>query len=353
VTPSPRQASPSPPRPAPQATGTIPVISPASPAPSANASVYGISLSADYLDVQRSLVAFDLAHRAGAAWLRFSIDWEEVEPQKGQFDWHVHDQLVTKARADQMNILGGLRYSTSWNNTRPPGDKSSVPATHYPPADYGAWARYVYLAVSRYKADIHYWEVWNEPDLQHFWCGTASQYAHLLAVAYDAIKRADPTAKIVLGGLSLNGSSSGANQVDSNFLPQILSDPAYPAARYFDIGNFHFYGSGMQAKSTMDYVRASLSAAGVGANGRPIWITETGYKSKAGMQRDPRYTGPQGQARWLSDTLPYLHRIGADKVFWFELFDSTQDSLDYGLLDSHLNPKPAYSAFQALLSGRH
>lgn len=47
--------------------------------------------------------------------------------------------------------------------------------------------------------------MWNEPDLPGFWLGTASQYAQLLAVTYNAIKRADPNAQVLLGGLALGG----------------------------------------------------------------------------------------------------------------------------------------------------
>jgi len=54
--------------------------------------------------------------------------------------------------------------------------------------------------VTRYKSDVHYWEVWNEPDLAEFWNGTPAQYAALLDVTSSTIKQIDPTATVVLGG---------------------------------------------------------------------------------------------------------------------------------------------------------
>ena len=92
----------------------------------------------------------------------------------------------------------------SWR-TPPPGSTSapanpSANLTHYPPRNYQEWAEYVATVVSRYKDDIHYWEVWNEPDLAEFWNGTPAQYAALLALTYATIKQIDPTATVVVGG---------------------------------------------------------------------------------------------------------------------------------------------------------
>ncbi len=91
-----------------------------------------------------------------------------------------------------------------------------------PPADLEAWKRYVTNIVSRYEDVVRAWEVWNEPDLQAFWVGTPTQYAELLAVTYETVGRADPTATVVLGGLSLGGSPGRLNP---KFLEEILADP--------------------------------------------------------------------------------------------------------------------------------
>ena len=47
------------------------------------------------------------------------------------------------------------------------------------------------------------WQIWNEPNLSLYWPQPfASSYVPLLRAAHDAIKRADPGAKVVLGALT-------------------------------------------------------------------------------------------------------------------------------------------------------
>jgi hypothetical protein len=61
------------------------------------------------------------------------------------------------------------------------------------------WENYVTRTVEHYKDRIRYWEICNEPYWTSFFAGTPQQCTEYLAVAYRAIKRAQPEA-IVLGG---------------------------------------------------------------------------------------------------------------------------------------------------------
>jgi len=120
--------------------------------------------------------------------------------------------------------------------------------------------------------------------------------------------------------------------------------------RSFDVMNFHTYSTQAEMQRTMDYVRSTLARFGVGD--RPIWVTETGYSSDPADQAHPGYQGgPGAQARWLQDHLPYLRQLGAAKVFWFKLYDGSEDpgAAHHGLLDELLRPKPAYYAYRDLV----
>jgi hypothetical protein len=285
----------------------------------------------------------------GAGWVHISIFWSRVEPVRGRFDWSAYDKLIDKASAGGMQIVAQLGYATQWNTTAPAEVSGQADREHYPPADYRAWENYVYQTVARYKGHIHQWEIWNEPDLQGFWGGTPDQYAQLLASAYAAVKRADPTAQVLCCALSLGGSPGKLNE---DFFHEILTDPVYPAVHYLDIASFHHYGSKAEAQRRMDYVRAEL--ASFGAADRPIYVTEVGYGSDPASQRLPEYgSGPQAQARYLTDVLPYLLQIGARRVFWFQMADYAQvwgNFQSQGLLERNLEPKPAYYAYRDLIA---
>ncbi|KDA52855.1 hypothetical protein EG19_09425, partial [Thermoanaerobaculum aquaticum] len=322
------------------------------PAVAAGSNRHGVSQGA-HRDSVLMPHSFELAAQAGIGWVRFGIWYAIVSPSAGVFRYEEagFDAQVSKARQVGLQILGTLAFATQWNTSAPPDLPPEADPTHFPPRDYQAWADYVFQTVSRYKDQIQYWEVWNEPDLQSFWAGTPAQYAELLAVTYDAVRRANPQAKVVLGGLALDGTYR-----DANFLTEILFDTFYPAARYFDVMNFHHYGSREEAQQKMEYVRHAL--AQVGAGNKPIWITETGYSSDPSLQNNPDYQGLEGQAQWLRDMIPYLlDNLRADKVFWYRLYDypagfrPDDRSRFHGLIDNQGNPKPSYFAYAATIAG--
>ena len=155
-------------------------------AAAASSDPYGVSFGADELEPQTPR-ALGLASQANIDWVRMGLYWQDLEPSPGQFDFKGDD---------------------------------------------------VATVVTRYKADVHYWEVWNEADLPEFWNGTAAQYAALLAVTSSTIKEIDPTATVVLGGQAfqeLPGHPASA------FQTQILGDLDHPAAPNFDLAAFHYY----------------------------------------------------------------------------------------------------------------
>jgi len=265
-------------------------------------SPWGVSLGAVTSDSVLTPIGLRLAAQCGIAWLRITFGTGVLYPTPGVFRFQAsgYDRLVDSARAHGLNILGMI-LGSSWMTSAPSPDSlpPGLDPGDYPPRDLNAWAAYVDTLVQHYRDKIQYWEVWNEPDLPGFWFGTASQYAQLLAVTYNAIKQANPNAQVLLGGMALGG-----RRVDSDFLKKILTDSLYPAAQYFDIMNIHSYKPKAQAKITVDSVRALLVRYGAGS--KPLWITETGYSSDSSRQPDPQYQGLQGQAQWLQDMITFL-----------------------------------------------
>ncbi|GBC85695.1 Beta-xylosidase [bacterium HR11] len=284
--------------------------------------------------------AFELAAQAGIGFVRFAMGQGRVEPQPGVQNYAIWDAVISRAVALGLRPLVQIGWPPPWNSTAPPG--AGEDAIFYPPKSESAWRDFVARTVARYP-DVLYWEFWNEPDLLGAWRGTPAQYAYWLGVTARAVRGANPRAKVVLGGLALGG-----QRLDPNFLEDILGDPQYPAGPNFDVMNFHVYRPERMGPG-MDYVRSTL--ARFGAGDKPIWVTETGYPSDPTEQWDPRYRGPEGQAQWLRDHLPYLRSLGAAKVFWFKLHDADNDSgiRTYGLLDSDGRPKPAYDAYRDLI----
>ncbi len=302
--------------------------------------------------------ALDLAQADGVGWIRMQFTWSVIQPSSSRVEFGLFDPIVTRATTDNFRIIGILGYATPWNTTAPATEMRSAQREHYPPADYDAWSRFVFTTVRQYRTSVHYWEIWNEPDngstpdashtCNGLWCGTAAQYAQLLSTAYKAVKSADPSAVVLLGSLALAGP-----EVNTNFLLDVLTDPANPGVDNFDIMGFHIYGSTAEALRRMNFVKSQLAFGGAS---KPIWVTEYGYPSDTARQSVPPYnTGEAGQAAYIKDFTPYLFTLGARKVFWVQLFDTdaTDPFGSYGLLTATFAKKQSYTAYGDVIKSLH
>jgi hypothetical protein len=110
----------------------------------------------------------------------------------------------------------GIRIVALYTKSDPRGDLGT-------PAQSAGQATHLKDVVDRYKADIHYWEIQNEPNLPTPWKlgrlegrveGRGSsdpntpynqgvhRYVQWLQLAHEAVKSAEPKATVILGGLS-------------------------------------------------------------------------------------------------------------------------------------------------------
>ncbi|MGB0387825.1 MAG: hypothetical protein ACPGWR_23650 [Ardenticatenaceae bacterium] len=264
---------------------------------------------------------------AGAQLDRFPFYWDRIEPSEGQFEWTRQDAALRANEAQGLgtlailigtppnywhgsefvpfsaqipNVEEGLREMLSKGEevarscsaeSIPPAaglyhpifaDGSDEPAADKAINPENPWARFVGQTVERYRpggtAGLHvrYWEIWNEPDLCHFWRGTALDYARLLKVAYLVIKNVDPEATVLWGGLALYGPKyeGGANFLDE-LVVALQNDPLAASHNgFFDAPAIHQYSTVAHSSDNARRVQSAL--AGTGWEEKPIWVTESG-----------------------------------------------------------------------------
>src|SRR5262245_7943934 len=102
--------------------------------------------------------AADKVSELGAGLVRVVFGWDVIEPNcKGCFNWSFTDLWRDESRRTRGAIYGTLAYAPGWANG----------GHHYsfPPLRMQDWYDFVYAAVDRYKDDIFYWGIWNEPNL--------------------------------------------------------------------------------------------------------------------------------------------------------------------------------------------
>lgn len=286
----------------------------------------------------------------GAGWTRWPLYWNAVETAPGQFDWSDYDRLIINDVRYELhidailldrptfyqdgNIISGLYEPIFADGSDIAGQGKEINSTN-------PWASFVYQAVQRYKRGgvlarqqgwinegIDVWEIWNEPDLRQFWEGSIRDYARLLKVAYLAAHQADPTARVMFGGLLFN--------TPDNWLARVLAiyenDSQAANNNYFmDAVALHSYTYPWRTGWLTLFVRDTLRAYGLQ---KPIFVNETGisvwddypgpFWTTSSSQRLNLATADQ-QAWFFIQSAAYAWSEGADVVFYHQLYDDCGD----------------------------
>jgi beta-xylosidase len=221
------------------------------------------------------------------------------------------------------------------------------------PNNYGEWKQVVdalvrYYAAKGPKYKGWYWEVWNEPDLRDhnnnpvFWAGSKTAYNDLYNVTADAVKAADPTAKVGGPGITPGGFVSwfdGADGFATYLRNRTVADVP------FDFLSFHTYGGNGFPETDAAKVRL----ANAGRTGVPIFVTEWNITSNmAGGAGTPQDTNANASyaVRRMADA---WNRPEIGKIFWFapkEGWEPTKlFSGNLGMITVDGHKKASYNAF--------
>lgn len=190
---------------------------------------------------------------AGIGLDRTDLDWAQVEPDKGKWNFSRWDAVLDAAEQNGITILPILAgIQPKWGS----------PLT----AHMDEWKNYITTVVNRYKGRIGYWEVVNEPDLAEFSDGHA-RYTKFLKESYDCIKAADPDAIVTNGGLA-----------DMSKVPEFLKLAPKDS---FDVLNVHRYYWQDYPEGELQLLLRNIKTA-MKENGhadKPLWLTEIGYST--------------------------------------------------------------------------
>lgn len=291
-----------------------------------------------YPTEQSLIQAADLIRDAGIKTVRMDFLWADIEPQKDRFDFKKYDRIVKILRDRDIGILGILEYNPSWRG----GAWNDAP-------DQTLYVNYARHVVRHFKKDVMYWEIWNEPDHQTYWQpqDDMTAYSALLKEVTPAIKKEDPTAKVVMGGLAMD-------------YPFKLRSIYKKAGRdSFDIVNLHPFVDPLAENRMVTLKGIYTSVHRVMEEfddaQKPIWLTEIGCPGIAESGDKKTWwlgRGPteEEQASWLTEVYrETLAWPGIERVFWAFLRDTGThfgDAVDsFGLLHEDMSPKPAYTAY--------
>jgi hypothetical protein len=288
----------------------------------------------------------------GASWAVDLFPWAYVQPRGPRaFDWRGADLIVAHARRQGVQLIARIDIVPEWARDRDATDR------RIDPQYYDDFARYVAAFAARYRDDVRYLALWNEPNLNFEWGSRPPDpgaYAALLKAVYPAVKQANPAAQIAAGALSPGPSVPGIRMDDLQFLRGMLD-----AGAPFDVLAVHAYGGrepadAAPAPERVNFRRIELYRDVLREFGQPrsMIITEGGWNDH------PRWSGavtPAERLRWTIDA--YQQSLAQDDLlavclwqFRAPITHGYQDNYSFVAADG--TPKAIYWAVREYATGR-
>lgn len=355
---------------------------------------FGVTLRGEWADNSTHQLAVD----AGVRWVRSSISWAALQPERG-----VAPTLsVLDSSFVEFQRLGLIPIVYVSDNPAWAASTTCGPIDRVPVSEFGAFMRAV---AARYDGDadydddgdvdgpplpeVDYWGLYNEPDnrwaqYSEFggcWGNAGAQYAQLLAMTWEVVHQANPNGQIGISGIAAEpnprcdrpgclgqmlfntnivqgiDNSTPISGLPADFVDDVLNYiVAHPIANnsYFDFLDFHSYpafANNWDAVSPYNnaffgkaqHYKLRMEAKGIV---RYLLSTEAGRPSAAFKNYFEVPGSNEEQSRYVVRLYAQVMRAGLKAVTWFSYADF--DSALWGLLQSNLQPKPSYNAFKTL-----
>ena len=178
-----------------------------------------------------------LAKDAGFNWVKQRFEWRNIEKtKKNAWEWNEPDRIVDAINRAGLGIIARLDNQPDWAR------RDKIFPASGPPDKTEDWKDYVQQISERYRGKIQAYEIWNEPNLSREWGNArpdARLYTEMLRDSYQEIKKVDPGALVISGGLSPTTEQSDRAISDMVYLREMYAHGAKP---YFDMLGAHAPG---------------------------------------------------------------------------------------------------------------
>lgn len=209
------------------------------------------------------------------------LSWCDVERVEGKPDWSAVDQVAERTRSLgitlHLKIRTGVCWATGGTAQHVRGEAGKTESAM--PRDMAKYKSFVDSLVRRYAPyGVREYAVENEVNAPQYWAGSAAEYATLVTAAGEAVRAADPQARVVDSGIS--SVAYGWGVVDRLLKAGQDADAVRAYNAYFQrrIGT---RGKQIPAVSTPDDLRAALAVPQNARNLEYLAATERLLDDKA------------------------------------------------------------------------
>lgn len=298
---------------------------------------------------------------ANVTWVRQFFRWDEIEPQRGSFDWSVPDTIVEAFAGERdLHLVAVLVNTPAWAHALRPDATQTVP-----PDIPATFAEFAAAFAQRYGDTIDYYQIWDEPNLTAAWGSIeprAAEYAALLSEAYAAIHGADAGASVIAAALAPTTEQGPRNISDVRYLRELY---ALGARDFTDAIAAKPYGFDSSPEDrtvnadVLNFSRIILLREIMLANDdatTPLWASHWGWNSLPdGWSGDPSIWGSVTAEQQQAYTLAALDRAEREWPWlggmvlsdWQPDVPANDARWGFALIDSDDRPTLLYDALAA------
>jgi hypothetical protein len=270
--------------------------------------------------------------------------WAQINTAQGVWDWTMTDSRINDALANHVDILFDLARTPPWAQC--PGNDTSCgtgqgdavcnsynqggwqggPGQCYPPSDLYVdgtgpnqhWIDWVTALATRYKGEIKFYEIWNEPTAPIMWEGTTAQLVRMTqdarciiigtgcsALSIYTQKAIDPAAQITTPAYVTDTGINVATAMNEYLTAG--------GGQYVDVISYHGYVQWPAPPETAITDAAPLQnvLATAGVGNKPIFSTEGGYGAKVLI------TDTDQETAWIARFMILMQSIGITRNYWY------------------------------------
>jgi hypothetical protein len=260
--------------------------------------------------------------------------WNDINTSSGVYDFSTLDNTIAVAQSHgQTDFVFTFGAVPTWASSNPTDASCTAanlgscdPPTGLSSGDDHLWQDFVTAITAHNAANgfpIHYWEIWNEPNILVEWNGTPAEMALMAKDAYNIIKAADSTALVTTPTPGDDGTGQNINSWEPAYLAALL-----PLGGIFaDIITYHGYTDACNSQvpessesSDLSDLTLAISQSGLSASltSLPIWNTEGSWNKDAGLP------DPNMQAAYLARLYLLQWSLGVSRFYWFQ-YGNTQN----------------------------
>jgi len=271
----------------------------------------------------------------GLTTVRTDLFWSLIETKKGKYDFRAWDGMVKEAGGRGIRIIFMLVYG---NPIHTEGDPNGdLQANHHPPRtakSIAAFGNFAEAAAKHFAGKGITYEIWNEPNFSIFWPPKAEPqiFAELVKETAQRIRKGDPRAQIVSGGLS---------GTDFAFLQKVLDTGNLDSLKAVAVHPYDKNGIEGQMDALV-FFQALLKKRKTGP--QEMWISELGVSS-AWYGNGNDEVNRKRQASLLSRQILTLWGANIPAHILYDLFDDGTDPQNtehhFGIYSGPAQSKPA------------